>query len=95
MNIMDFIPTGKENRISFRELKVRSGISDDAAVRKEIRKARDRYEPICNDGNGYYIAEKPEDMMHSIRRMGSRISKNIATKKNMEKAMMKMKAEGM
>lgn len=90
MNITTFIPTGKENRISFKELKACSGISDDAAVRRALRIARNNGELICNDGNGYYMAEKPEDLDRSIKRYNSRISKHIATKKSLEKAKQKM-----
>ena len=86
MNIIDFIPTGKENRISFAALKEAVGFGDPARLRKAIEKARQEGAPICNDGDGYYLAEFREDLDHSIRRMGSRISKQIATKKGLEKA---------
>ena len=86
MSITDFIPTGKENRISFEALRQAAGFKDPAKLRKVIEKARKEGEPICNDGNGYYRAEFKEDLDRSIKRMGSRISKQIATKKGLEKA---------
>lgn len=86
MNIIDFIPTGKENRISFEALRGAMGIKDPRRLRGLIEKARQNGEPICNDGNGYYRAEHQEELDRSIKRMGSRISKQIATKKGLEKA---------
>lgn len=93
MNIVDFIPTGKENRIALQSLQCATGIRDQAELRRAIHKARCNGEPICNDGNGYFMAEHPEEMMRSIKRMGSRISKQIAAKRGMEKAMLRMKQE--
>ncbi|MBR6793363.1 MAG: hypothetical protein IKM48_03260 [Clostridia bacterium] len=86
MNIVDFIPTGKENRISFVALQEKAGIKEPRELRRLIEKARQKGEPICNDGNGYYHAEYREELDHSIKRMNSRISKQIATKKGLEKA---------
>ena len=86
MNILNFIPTGKENRLTTSALLSATGIKDSAELRREIATARKRGAPICNDGTGYYLAEHPEDLERSIRRMGSRISKQIAAKKGMEKA---------
>ena len=86
MDILNFIPTGKANRLTTAALMNEAGINDSAELRREIAAARKRGEPICNDGDGYYIAECSEDLERSIRRMGSRISKQIAAKKGMEKA---------
>lgn len=86
MNISDFIPTGKENRISFEALRAAAGIKDAGQLRHVIERARKNGAPICNDGDGYYRAEFREDLDRSIRRMGSRISKQIATKRALEKA---------
>lgn len=91
VNVLDFIPTGKENRLTTRELLHTSGIKDPAELRREIAAARKKGIPICNDGSGYYLAECPDDLERSIRRMGSRISKQIAAKKGMEKAARELK----
>ena len=92
MNIIDFIPTGKENRIALKSLQGATGITDPAELRRAIHKARCSGEPICNDGNGYYLAECSEDLNHSIRRMNSRISKQIAAREGMKKAARKLEA---
>ena len=90
MNILSYIPTGKVNRISTAVLQDLTGIKDPAELRREIAAARKRGEPICSDGDGYYIAETPEDIERSIRRYNSRISKEIAAKKGLEKAARKL-----
>ena len=58
MNIMEFIPTGKENAITRRELVDRVNLSD-REVRKLIASARKKF-PILNlqNGEGYYLPTK-------------------------------------
>lgn len=92
MNVIDFIPTGKENRISFRLLQEATALHSQAELRRAINRARRGGEPICNDGDGYYRAENPGDLDRSIKRYNSRISKQIAAKKGLEKAKRKMEA---
>ena len=57
MNIVDYIPVGKENAIPRADLARVLGMTD-RACRKAIEEARDRGELICNDGDGagYYLA---------------------------------------
>lgn len=54
MNIIDFIPYGKENAISRKQLSERCGMPD-RVMRKQIEKERREY-PILNsqDGSGYF-----------------------------------------
>ena len=54
MNIIDFIPYGKENAISRKQLSERCGLRD-RVMRKMIEKERREY-PILNsqDGSGYF-----------------------------------------
>lgn len=93
MDILRFIPTGKENRLTTAALMNEAGFNDSADLRRAIATARKSGEPICNDGDGYYIAERPEEIERSIRRMGSRISKQIVAKKGLEKAARKLENE--
>lgn len=57
MNIMDYIPVGKENAVGRETLRVRLNLPD-RAVRRLIQEARDRGEVILNDqdGLGYYTS---------------------------------------
>ena len=57
MNIIDYIPVGKENAIPRADLARVLGLTD-RACRKAIEEARERGELICNDcdGQGYYLA---------------------------------------
>jgi hypothetical protein len=58
MDIMTYIPMGKENAISRREL-VYLTMLPDRQVRKLIQAARDQGEVILNDqdGKGYYTSD--------------------------------------
>lgn len=59
-NIYAYLPIGKESKpITRQELVNLMGI-DDRAVREEIRMAK-REVPIINVGDGYYIADDPDD----------------------------------
>ena len=60
MNIIDFIPFGKENAITREQLKVLTGLPD-REIRDMIKKER-RYRPIINmqDGDGYFQPTQEE-----------------------------------
>lgn len=59
-NIFDFLPLGSGSTPISREELVRLMETDDRAVREQIRKAK-RKVPVVNVGNGYYIADDPDD----------------------------------
>ena len=40
----------------------------------------------CQDKNGYFIAEKPEDLNHTIAQINSRIHKMIKAREGLKKA---------
>lgn len=65
MNIIEYIPTGKDNAISRADLRRLTGLGD-RAIRDMIADAR-RETVILNlqDGGGYFIPEKDE--AHLIR----------------------------
>ena len=60
MNIIDFIPFGKENAITRERLKAMTGLPD-REIRDMIKKER-RYRPIINmqDGDGYFQPTQEE-----------------------------------
>lgn len=61
MNIVDFIPYGKENGVTRDQLKMLTGFTD-RAVRKEIERLRTSGVCILNhqNGTGYYRPNKDE-----------------------------------
>lgn len=59
MNILDYIPIGNKSPITRETLVYVTGL-DDRAVRNEIKRLKTEY-PIVNIGQGYYIAEDPDD----------------------------------
>ena len=60
MNIVDYIPVGKNCQPKSREqLVIETGLSD-RLVRREINIAKKDF-PIVNVGYGYYIANDPDD----------------------------------
>ena len=59
-DIIAYLPIGNESRpVTRQELVTMMGV-DDRKVREEIRRAKKEY-PIINVGNGYYIADDPDD----------------------------------
>lgn len=67
MNILDYIPTGKDNAVTRAQLCSFTGLSD-RAVRKLIEIARIEGAVIINkqDGAGYFISEDAEDIRRQI-----------------------------
>jgi hypothetical protein len=62
MNIIQFIPKGRQNAITRLELEKATGMSD-RKNREDIERLRNIKIPIVNlkDGTGYYIAETEEE----------------------------------
>ena len=55
MTIIDYIPTGRENAISRKELPKVSNINDDRITRNEVEAARANYAILnMQDGKGYF-----------------------------------------
>ena len=68
MNIIDFIPYGKENAVDRFRLMELTGLPD-RRVRKLIQEARNNGEMILNaqDGAGYYISDDAEELKRQYR----------------------------
>ena len=73
--IVDYIPTGKENKISRQSLVLCTGLPD-RSVRRLISAARAEGHAIVGDPNGgYYMAETEADVRLLLSELNSRITK--------------------
>lgn len=84
MNIYAYLPIGSDSVPVTREQLCQLTGLEDRAVRGEIAKAK-REVPIVNVGNGYYIADDPDDPnlreyiikeMHRIREISKGLRKH-------------------
>ncbi len=80
MNIVDFIPKGKENAVSKYTLATTLEISE-REVRRQIEEQRNKGVPIisCSHSKGYYIADSREDVEIITRDLRSRAFKMLKT----------------
>lgn len=83
--ILGFIPNGKENAISNKQLAYRMNV-DTRTVRKLIEEARQRGNPICSGDEGYWIGDK-EDIKRTLKRLYSQIRMMNCTIKGLELAL--------
>lgn len=74
---LDFIPYGKSNSLSMRELSVRSG-NDLRTTRKLVEAARKEGVPLCSDcgknGGGYYFPINVSEALPCRQQMRARVS---------------------
>ena len=74
-NIEDYIPKGRDNKISRESLSICTGLPD-RHVRRLISEARMRGVPIVGDpAGGYYLAENEDDIQLLLCELKSRINK--------------------
>ena len=74
-SIENYIPVGRENKISRQSLSICTGLPD-RTVRRLISDARMRGIPIVGDpAGGYYIAETEADIKLLLGELYSRIEK--------------------
>lgn len=85
MEIKDFIPIGESDRITSREITKLTGMHG-ATIRLQVNQLRSEFVPIASDGRGYFIAEKPEELDHTIAQINSRIHKMIKAREGLKKA---------
>lgn len=71
INLLDFLPKGKEHRICSRELEKLTDLKG-SAIRAEVNKLRAAGEPIASDAQGYYIATTQEEITATICNLQSR-----------------------
>ena len=90
MDIKDLIPVGEDNRITAAEITTKTHLHG-ATIRFQINKLRSEFVPIASDKKGYFIAEKPEELSHTIAQINSRIHKMIKAREGLKKAQIIMK----
>lgn len=73
MNLLDYIPTGRENAVTRTELMALTGYPD-RTVRKEIERLRTEGVPIISlsDHPGYWMAERVEEIERYLRECDAR-----------------------
>ena len=75
MNIIDYIPQGKENKISRESLSMCTNLPD-RSVRRLISEARAKGHAIVGDPEGgYYMAETEADVRLLLGELASRMGK--------------------
>jgi len=86
INIESYIPHGKANAITGRELQERLQI-DDRLVRKHVEHARRGGIVICNDqdGRGYYKPESIEEIERQYRQNRSRAMSILVQQKHLRR----------
>lgn len=73
MNILDYIPYGKENAITRQELAMRTGI-DDRLLRKEIKRLTKEGVPILSSSHykGYWLSDDLDEWEAYIKETDKR-----------------------
>ena len=89
-DIIVLIPKGENNRITSAELSRLTHIAG-STIRQIVNDSRANFIPIGSDGDGYFIAEKPEELDHTIAQINSRIHKMIQAREGIKKAQRLMK----
>ena len=75
MSIIDYIPKGKENKISRESLAICTGLPD-RSVRRLISAARaDGHAIVGDPEGGYYMAETEADVSLLLAELASRMGK--------------------
>ena len=89
-DIIVLIPKGEGNRITSAEISQATAI-DGATIRQIVNRSRANFVPIASDKNGYFIAETPDELDHTIAQINSRIHKMIQAREGLKKAQRLMK----
>lgn len=89
-DIIVLIPKGEKNRITSAEISQLTNMAG-ATIRHIINESRANFIPIGSDGNGYFIAVKPDELDHTIAQINSRIHKMIQAREGLKKAQRLMK----
>lgn len=89
-DIIILIPRGENNRITSAEIKRITGM-ESSTLRAIVNDSRARFVPIASDSHGYFIAESPDELDHTIAQINSRIHKMIQAREGLKKAQRLMK----
>lgn len=91
-DIIALIPNGSAHRITSTEISRSTNING-STIRQIINKSRAKSIPIASDANGYFIAQTPDELAHTIAQINSRIHKMIQAREGLKKAQRLMKEE--
>lgn len=93
INILDYIPKGKENAISRAKLRYLTGLTD-SKMRTLIREARHET-PIINlqDGKGYYVPTEIEEVDRFIAQEEKRAKSIFANLRSAKEYRKKIKGQ--
>lgn len=89
-DIIILIPKGESNRITSTEISKIANIKA-STIRHIVNDSRANFIPIASDSEGYFMAEKPEELDHTIAQINSRIHKMIQAREGLKKAQRLMK----
>ena len=89
-DIIVLIPKGENSRITSAELSRLTNIAG-STIRQIINDSRASFIPIASDGYGYFMAETPDELDHTIAQINSRIHKMIQAREGLKKAQRLMK----
>ena len=89
-NIIALIPLGEGNRITSAEISRLTNVKG-YKIRHIINKSRASGLPIASDHKGYFMAETPDELDHTIAQLNSRIHKIIQAREGLKKASKLMK----
>ena len=84
-DIILLIPKGEGSRITSSEISKLANVSG-VTIRQVVNNSRANFVPIASDGNGYFIAENPDELDHTIAQINSRIHKMIQAREGLKKA---------
>lgn len=84
-DVIVLIPKGESNRITSNEISRLTNIRG-ATIRKIVNDSRANFIPIASDSEGYFMAETPEELDHTIAQINSRIHKMIQAREGLKKA---------
>lgn len=84
-DIIVLIPKGEAHRITASEISQLTNING-PTIRQIVNTQRANFVPIGSDGNGYFIAETPDELDHTIAQINSRIHKMIQAREGLKKA---------
>lgn len=85
VDLLKIIPKGTGNRITSTEINRFTNLCG-ATIRIEINGLRANAIPIASDRKGYFIAETPDELDHTIAQLNSRIHKMIVAREGLKKA---------
>ena len=84
MNVLYYIPNGKENAVPRAELSASVGYSD-RVTRRIIAQLRDEGYIICNFGNGYYITSDLDEIERQYKQDTARAMSILKRRKTMRR----------